>query len=194
MLELYYNFFTKFCDAAKFEELELDTDSLNLAVAEKELEDCIKTEMRAEWQKLRLIDCVDSLTADAVAIYFPRTCCVKHKQHDKREPGLFREEFRCTEMLCLCSKTYCCFDVTSLKPKVSSKDLSNCLLEQTGDGPLERCRRVLNEKVNVTSNNRGFRTNNHTVATYEQVKKVLSYFYPKPIVKTVGNLTQPPSL
>ena len=34
----------------------------------------------------------------------------------------------------------------------------------------------LNEKVNVTSNNRGFRRNNHSVATYEQVKKSLSYF------------------
>ena len=28
MLELYYNFFTKFCDVNKFEELEMDTDSL----------------------------------------------------------------------------------------------------------------------------------------------------------------------
>ena len=33
--ELYYNFFTKFCDVNKFEELELDTDSLYLALAEK---------------------------------------------------------------------------------------------------------------------------------------------------------------
>ena len=38
--------------------------------------------MRAEWQRLRSNDCVDSFTADAVAIFFPRTC-VKHKQHDK---------------------------------------------------------------------------------------------------------------
>ena len=41
MLELYYNFFTRFCDVHKFEELEMDTDSLYLALAEKELEDCI---------------------------------------------------------------------------------------------------------------------------------------------------------
>ena len=50
--------------------------------------------------------------------YQPRTdsycwCCsnffpwkfVKHKNLDGREPGLFKEEFRCTETLCLCSKT-----------------------------------------------------------------------------------------
>ena len=109
--------------------------------------------MRAEWQRLRSKDCVDSFTADAVANFFPRTCCVKHKQHDKRQPGLFKEEFRCTEMLCLCSKTYCCYDVTSNKPKFSSKGLKKRVLKQSGDGPLEKYRRVLNEKVKVTSNN-----------------------------------------
>ena len=179
MLELYYNFFTRFCDVNKFEELKMDTDSLYPALAEKELEDCIRPEMRAEWQRLRSNDCVGNFSADAVANFFYRTCCVKHKQHDKREPGLFKEEFRCTEMLCLCSKTYCCYDVTSNEPKFSSKGLNNCVLEQSGDGPLEKYRRVLNEKVNVTSNNRRFRTNNHSVATYEQVKKGLSFFYPK---------------
>ena len=174
MLELYYNFFTRFCDVNKFEELERDTDSLYLALAEKELEDCIRPEMKAEWQRLQSNDCVDNFTADAVANFFARTCCVKHKQHDKREPGLFKEEFRCTEMLCLGSRTYCCYDVTSNKPKFGSKGLNKRVLEQSGDGPLEKYRRVLNEKVNVTSNNRGFRTNNHSVATYEQVKKGLS--------------------
>ena len=103
-----------------------------------------------------------------------------------REPGLFKEEFRCTEMLCLCSKTYCCYDITCNKLKFSSKGLNKRVLEQSGDGPLEKYRRVSNEKVNVISNNRGFRTINHSVATYEQVKKSLSYFYPKRIVETDG--------
>ena len=174
MMELYYNFFTKFCDVNKFEELEMDTDSMYLALAEKELEDCIRPEMISEWQRLRSIDCVDNFTADAVTDFFPRTCCVKHKQHDKIEPGLFKEEFICTEMLCLRSKTYCCYDVTANKLKFSSKCLNKRVLEKSGDGSLEKYRRVLNEMVNVTSNNKGFRTNNHSVATYEQVKKSLS--------------------
>ena len=145
--------------------------------------------MRAEWQSN---DCVDSFTADAEANFFPRTCCVKHRQHDKREPGLFIEEFRCTEMLCLCSKTYYCYDVTSNKPKFSSKGLNKRVLEQSGDGPLEKYRRVWrNETVNVTSNNRAFRTNNHSVATFVQVKKGLSYFYPKRMVEIDGIHAQP---
>ena len=79
ILELNYNFFTRFCDVNKFEELEMDTDSLYLALAEKELEDCIRPEMRAEWQRLQSNVCADRFTADAVANFFPRTCCVKHK-------------------------------------------------------------------------------------------------------------------
>ena len=101
MWELYYNFFSRFSDVNKFEELEMDTDSLYLALTGKELGDCIRPEMRAEWQKLRSNDCVDGFSADTVANFFPGTCCVKHQQHDKKEPGFSKEEFRCTEMLCL---------------------------------------------------------------------------------------------
>ena len=134
MLEPYYNFFTRFWDVNRFEELEMYTDSLYLALAEKELEDCIRPGMRAKWQRLRSNDCNDDFTGDALANFFLRTCCVKHKQHDKGEPGLFKEEFRCTEMLCLCSKTYCCYDVTSNKLTFSSKGLNKRVLEQSGDG------------------------------------------------------------
>ena len=35
MLQLYYNFFERFCDVNKFEELEMDTDSLYWALSEK---------------------------------------------------------------------------------------------------------------------------------------------------------------
>ena len=143
---------------------------------------------------MRSNDCVDSFTADAVANIFARTCCVKHEQHDKIQCGLFKEEFRCSEILCLRSKIYCCYEVTSNKLKGSSKGLNKRILEQSGDGPLEKYRRFLNEKVNVTSNKRGFRTNTHPVVTYEQVKKNLSYFYTKPIVETDGIHTKPLNL
>ena len=54
--------------------------SLYLAFAEKEVEDWIRPEMRAHWQRLRSNDCVDSFTADVLANLFPRTSCVKHKE------------------------------------------------------------------------------------------------------------------
>ena len=40
MLELYYTFFDKFCDVSQFEELEMHTDSLYLALAEEDLDYC----------------------------------------------------------------------------------------------------------------------------------------------------------
>ena len=48
---------------------------------------------------------------------------------------------------------------------------------------MAKYRKLLDEFINVTSTNRGFRTVHHSVATYEQNKNVLSYFYPK---KNVG--------
>ena len=82
----------------------MDTNSLYLALAEENLDDCILASKRAEWTEKRSKDFRDDLRADAENNFFPRTCCSKHKKQDKREPGLFKEEFRCTEMLCLCTK------------------------------------------------------------------------------------------
>ena len=42
MLELCDNFFTNFWEVNNFEELEMDTDSMFLALAEKELENFIR--------------------------------------------------------------------------------------------------------------------------------------------------------
>ena len=102
MLELSYNFFERFCDVNKFEELQMDTDSSFLALSEKELYRCIREESKVEWELMRPKDCKDDFAANATTNFFPRTCCTKHKNHDKREPCLFKEEFRCAEMLCLC--------------------------------------------------------------------------------------------
>ena len=194
MLELYYNFFKKFCDTDKYEELEMDTDSPYLALSDESLEDVIVPEKRADWDQLRSKGCNDNFTASATDSFFHRTCCNIHKKHDKREPGLFKEKFRCAKMLCLCSKTYCFYDKQTNKYKFSSKGLIKRTLEDCGDGPMSKYRKVLEEAVKVTSTNRGFRRVQHSVATYEQTKKGLSYFYPKRIVEEDGIHTKPLNL
>ena len=178
-LELYYNFFDKYCDVTKFEELEMDIDSLYLALSEHDLYDCIRPAMTKEWNSLRSGDCTDEFSANSTTNFFPRTCCAKHKKHDKREPGRIKEEIRCTEMICLCSKTYFRYDSQSNEFKFSSKGLNKRTLEDSDDGPMSKYRKVLDEVLDVTSTKRGFRTIQHAVATYEQPKKALSYFYPK---------------
>ena len=47
-VELYYNFFERFCDVNKFEKLEMDTDSLYLALSEKKLYDWIREKSKVE--------------------------------------------------------------------------------------------------------------------------------------------------
>ena len=97
-------------------------------------------------------------------------------------------------MLCMCSKTYCCYDSKSQKYKFSSKGLNKRALEDSGDGPMSKYRQVLHETVNLKSTNRGFKTINQAVATYEQTKKGLSYFYPKREVECDGIHTKPLNL
>ena len=41
ILELYHNFFKRFCDTEKYEELEMDTESLYLALSEDNLKEII---------------------------------------------------------------------------------------------------------------------------------------------------------
>ena len=139
---------------------------------------------------MRENDCRDSFE-DAKSNFFPRTCNSIHKKHDKREPRLFKEEIRCREMLCLCSKTYCCYENKSDKFKFSSKGLNKRVLEDSGDGTMAKYRRVLDKEVNLTST---IRTINHMVATYEQTKKGLSYFCPKRQVQNDGFHTKPLNL
>ena len=78
-----------------------------------------------------------------------------------------------------CVKTNCCYDSKSDTFKFSSEGLTKRTLEDTGNEPLSKYRRVLEEAVNLKSANRGFKTSNHLVGTYEQTEKGLSYFYPK---------------
>ena len=70
-MELYYNFFKKFCDTDKYEDLEMDTESLYLALSEEKLEDVIFLEKQAEWDKLPSKDCTESFTANSTGTFPP---------------------------------------------------------------------------------------------------------------------------
>ena len=79
ILQQYYIFSTYFCHVNNFEELERDKDFLYLPLIEKELEKCMRPEMKAKWERLRSKDCTDSFTADAVA-----NCSSKVLQHSQK--------------------------------------------------------------------------------------------------------------
>ena len=54
MWQLHYNVFKKVCDANKYEELEMDTDSLNFALSEESLKDVILLEKK-ETSRMRCV-------------------------------------------------------------------------------------------------------------------------------------------
>ena len=64
-LELDYNFFYQFCEKDKYEELEMDTDLLYLALAETNVCDCINEDKNEVWEFLGSRDCNDDSAADA---------------------------------------------------------------------------------------------------------------------------------
>ena len=87
MLELYYNFFYEFCENDKYEEMEMDTDSLYLALAETNLYDCIQEDKKEVWEFLRSEDCNDNFVADYSGNFFPRA--VKSTRNTTRENRVF---------------------------------------------------------------------------------------------------------
>ena len=163
MLELYCNFFKKFCDTDKYEELEMDTDSLYLALSEENLEDVILPEKRAEWEQLRSKIALISLLRMQPTVFSPERVVMPTWNVIRESQASSKKNL---EMLCLCSKTYCCNDKHTNKYKCSNKGLNERTLEKCGDrGPMSKYRKVLEESVNVTSTNREFLTIQHSVAT-----------------------------
>ena len=135
--------------------------------------------MKEVWISLRSGDCTDEFPANSTTNFFLRICGVKHKKHHRREHGVSKEEFSCTELIFLRSKTYCCYNSQSNKCKISSKCLNERTLEDCGDDPMSKYLKVLEKVVNLTSGKRDFRNIQHAAVTYEQTKKRLSYFYPE---------------
>ena len=76
--------------------------------------------------------------------------------------------------------------------RLAARDLIKKTLEDCGvGGPMAKYLKVMDESVDVTSTNRGFRTIQHSVATYEQIKKRLSYYDPKRKAEEDGIHTKP---
>ena len=153
MQELYHNFFDKFCGVTKFEELEIDTDSPYLALSEHDLYNCIRPAMKKSGALCEVETVRVNIQPPQQQTFSTRSCCAKHLKHDKREPGLFKEDFRGTELISLLSKTYCCYDSQSNKFKLSSKGWNERTLEDSDDDPMSKYLQkfVRNSYCNVNS-------------------------------------------
>ena len=75
--------------------------------------------------------------------------------------------------------------------KFSSKGVNKPTPEDSGNHSMVKDQKFLDGTVNEKSTNGGFRSINHVVATYKQIKKGVAYFYPKRKVLTDGIHTAP---
>ena len=171
MLQFYYHCVDHFLDRSDYELLEMDTDSLYMALAGDSVEELIKVERREEFEATK-------------SSWFPRTDSPEHTAYDKRTPGLFKVEWRGDGFVGLNSKTYYCWGA---KDKYSCKGISKKNNTITKDTYL----RVLKTQESESGENRGFRVVNNKVLTYAQFRVGFSYFYPKRKVLADGITTIP---
>jgi len=197
MLEFYYDFLMKYVDESDFELTEMDTDSLYGAFAANDFDDLIKPEMRRNYFEVQHrwfpIAVCDTHRAKYVEtrmegkIWEPSHCCRERAAFDKRTPGLFKKEWEGTGIICLCSKTYFCYDDTNENNKLSCKGLN----KNHNAFKREDFLQVLQSQRSGSGINVGFRVVDHNVLTYQQERCGLSYFYAKRKVLDDGVSTVP---
>ena len=88
MLEFYYDFLDKYIDRIDFELIQMDTDSMYMALSSKSIDDIIRPELREEYDNGGKAEFLST-----------------SKYHDIT-PGLFKAEFQGTRMIALTSKCY----------------------------------------------------------------------------------------
>ncbi len=167
MLQFYHDFLDKYVDRRDFELIQMDTDSLYMAVTDANLDNIIKPELQKEYfggGKEKFLS--------------------TSKYHD-RTPGLFKLEFRGTRMIALTSKCYYAED-TAMKAKFSCKGVS----KRQNNMSWNRYYEALNG-VKDKAQNTGFRVHNNQIVTYTQDKLGLSAYYDKRIVAADGIRTEP---
>jgi hypothetical protein len=186
MLEFYYDCIDKYIDRSDYQILQMDTDSNYFAFSANTLEEIIKPEMREEFEKDKY-NWFPSESKEPHPTFKINNNNVSMKAYDKRKPGLFKVECTKDKMVSLCSKMYCCSDITEEQIKFSCKGIQH-------NNNIITFKRFENVLLNNTKDeviNKGFRTVNNHIKTYIQSKSGLSYSYAKRIVCNDGISTLP---
>ena len=182
MLQFYYDCLDTLVDRSDFELIQMDTDSLYLALSKPSLEEAIKVEMMDTFND-HILDCSDAL--GETGKWFPRRCCDEHIQYDKRTPGLFKEEFHGNKIIALCSKTYIINN--DEKYKFSCKGINKQNLKNVP----EIYRNVLTSQKPQSAQNVGFKLKDSSIFTYTMERCGFTYYYCKREVQKDGIHTKP---
>ncbi|XP_063691101.1 uncharacterized protein LOC134823531 [Bolinopsis microptera] len=163
MLSFYYDVVDRFVDRRDYCVLEMDTDSLYLAVSGMDLDSVVKPEMTQEWE-------------EAKKEWFPRIDSKSNAAYDLRTPGLFKMEWEGDGFVGLAAKTYYCFHNNSPdKDKHSAKGI-NRNFRLSKEDYLKVLNKDPKQELQV---NKGFIVKGQSMYTYELTKKGLDHLYVK---------------
>ena len=165
MLEFYYDFVDKFCDRRDFEVIQMDTDSLYMALSTEDFDSAVRPEMKELYKDEK-----------------PKWLVTD--EYSKRVPGLFKPEFKGKRMIALTSKCYFADNgengVGGI-PKFSCKGVSRRQNKMSWERYKNALFGALDKVTNI-----GFRKKENHIVTYEQTKLGLSAYYDKRVVHKDG--------
>ena len=168
MLEFYYDFLDVYFERRDFELIQMDTDSLYMALSGPNLDELVKPPLREEYYRSG------------------KAKFLSTSKHHDRTPGLFKAEFRGTRMIALTSKCYFAENQETLKKKFSCKGVN----KKQNEMDWNRYDEALKGSTDFATNT-GFRIRDHEIVTYTQRKLGLSAYYDKRRVLEDGIHTEP---
>lgn len=150
MPEFYFDCIDKFCSRQDFEFMSMDTDSLYMAISADNLVDIIKPKIKISFEQ-------------ESNRWFPPEAA----SFDRRQPGLFKEEFAGTAMVAICTKN----SLEIKKSKFSCKGLN----KNNFSNPLSLYKRILFENSRAGEKKSRFpRAKQHYLTSFYPKRKVLS--------------------
>ena len=173
MIKFVYEVLHKYLIPNSWKYLEMDTDSLYSGFNGKTLLDCVKPELQGEFRDKIYNSCHLDHVDPSTGHWFPRECCTKHQNYDKRSPGLMKTEQTGSMMICLSSKTYLLTDGN--RTKLTCKGVR----KDSVKNPLDIFQNVLESRRPQTVENVGFKAFQNTMITYTQQKTGFSWMYTK---------------
>ena len=167
-----------------YQLMECDTDSLYIAFAKETIDECVKPELKEEWDRVKY----NFFSSDSNEPIEFAGKTIPFKQYDKRTPGKYKPEFEGIGMICLNSKVYHCWsdrldENGEVITKTSCKGVQKKRNELFKQDFLEM---IKNPNKEHTVHNAGFIREGTDILTYTQNKKGLNYFYAKRIVLEDG--------
>ena len=159
-----------------YQIMECDTDSLYIAFARENIDECVKPELLEKWQEEKKIW---FSTEDKETLVDFEGNDITLADFDKRTPGKFKPEFIGDGMACLNSKVYHIWGIDS-NGKFVTKTSCKGVQQKRNKLLKEHFLDVIRTQNPRLFTNAGFFKNaNDELLTYSQVKIGLSYFYAK---------------